>query len=165
VYVGDAKSYLQAYSAALISARKDARSLLPVVVYEGPPPPETCVDWAESQGAIVLNHNLTFRAGLIKSLGDPELAHTRSLWGSYLRLEPQLIMDKLIPHISRTLGVGALAGIDTDHVLWTDPDVIFYKDINSCTIPSPHILSVGPEASRDGVGNCGVIYFNLAAYR
>jgi hypothetical protein len=58
-----------------------------------------------------------------------------------------------------------MAKLDTRHVLWTDPDVIFYKDINSCTIPSPHIMSVGPESTTDGIGNCGVIYFNLDNYR
>jgi hypothetical protein len=54
--------------------------------------------------------------------------------------------------------------VDLDYVLWTDPDVIFLEDIDSCTLPRPRILSVGPDAAMGGVGNCGVIYFNVETY-
>ncbi len=135
-YIGDARAYLQAYTAALLSARKVAHSLLPVLVYEGVAPPRKFVDWVTSQGAIVLNHNITFRPQLIQAAqNNPKVAHTRSLWGSYLRMEPHLVMDKLVPEIIISKGAGFLAQVDTDYVLWTDPDVVFYKNIDSCTIP------------------------------
>ena len=48
---------------------------------------------------------------------------------------------------SDTLGGGASAStdIDLDYVLWTDPDVLFRHDINSCSLPLPRLLSIGPE--------------------
>jgi hypothetical protein len=164
-YIGNAQAYLQAYVASLLSAKDAAPSLLPVLVYEGPQPPEKFVDWVKSHGAVVLNHNLTIRPQLIHAAQNPKVAHTRSLWGSYLRMEPHLIMDKLVPNIINSKGERFLAQVDTKYILWTDPDVVFYKNIDSCTIPKPHILSVGPDASKDGTGNCGVIYYNLKSYR
>ena len=139
---------------------------MPVLVYEGPQPPRKFVEWVVSQGAIILNHNLTIRPQLIRAVEvNPKVSHTLSLWGSYLRMEPHLVMDKLVPLISHNMGASFVGSIDTNYALWTDPDVIFYKDIDSCTIPKPHIMSVGPDASKDGTGNCGVIYYNLANYR
>lgn len=41
---------------------------------------------------------------------------------------------------------GVPAGIDLEHVMWTDPDILFRHDINSCSLPAPRLLSIGPEA-------------------
>lgn len=37
------------------------------------------------------------------------------------------------------------AGVDLETVLWTDPDVLFRRNINSCSLPKPRLLSIGPE--------------------
>ena len=36
-------------------------------------------------------------------------------------------------------------GVDLEMALWTDPDVLFRHDIDSCTLPRPAVLSIGPE--------------------
>jgi hypothetical protein len=54
--------------------------------------------------------------------------------------------------------------VETDYVLWTDPDVVFMNNIDSCELPRPRILSIGPESEMGGIGNCGVIYYNVEAY-
>ncbi len=138
---------------------------MPVLVYEGSPPPDTFTTWASSVGAIIINHNLTIRPQLIRAAQSPFASHTRSLWGSYLRIEPHLVMDKVLDWIVQAYGAKGLRAIDTNFVLWTDPDVFFFSNITSCSIPKPHIMSIGPEALKDGTGNCGVIYYNIRAYR
>lgn len=45
---------------------------------------------------------------------------------------------------------GVPAGVDLDYVLWTDPDVLFRHDVNSCTLPAPKLLSIGPEVGAGG---------------
>ena len=37
--------------------------------------------------------------------------------------------------------------IDDEFVLYTDSDVIFLRDINSCTLPKPRIMAIGPQVS------------------
>lgn len=39
----------------------------------------------------------------------------------------------------------AQAELDLESVLWTDPDVLFRQDINTCSLPVPRLLSIGPE--------------------
>lgn len=38
--------------------------------------------------------------------------------------------------------------VDLETVLWTDPDVLFRRDISSCSLPAPRLLSIGPEVRR-----------------
>lgn len=164
-YVGDGTSYMRAYTAALLSAKKYAPSLLPVLAYVGAPLPRDFTDWVKQNGGIVLNHNLTITQQLTKAARTPGFQHTKGLWGSYLRMEPHLIMDQLVAELQRTRGAEFVRQLDTSFALWTDPDVLFGQDINSCTIPKPHIMSIGPESTKDGSGNCGVIYYNLINYK
>ncbi len=35
--------------------------------------------------------------------------------------------------------------VDLNTVMWTDPDVLFRHDIDSCSLPMPRLLSIGPE--------------------
>jgi len=35
--------------------------------------------------------------------------------------------------------------VDHELVLYTDADVVFTRDINSCTLPRPKVALVGPE--------------------
>lgn len=46
-------------------------------------------------------------------------------------------------------------GVELDKVLWTDPDVLFRQDIDSCSLPMPHVLSIGPEVHRGRVVEVG----------
>ncbi|GBF93900.1 hypothetical protein Rsub_06899 [Raphidocelis subcapitata] len=64
-------------------------------------------------------------------------------------------------------GGGAISvprDVDLEHVIWTDPDVLFREDIDSCTLPRPPLVSIGPEIRPGSTLNCGVMYFNVAAY-
>jgi hypothetical protein len=38
------------------------------------------------------------------------------------------------------------SAVELDYVLWTDPDVVFLQDLDSCVLPKPHILSIGPDS-------------------
>lgn len=33
--------------------------------------------------------------------------------------------------------------IDAEHVLWTDPDVLFRQPVDTCTLPAAHLMSLG----------------------
>ena len=61
-------------------------------------------------------------------------------------------------------GIVDASEVETEYILWTDPDVVFLQDIGSCRLPRPHALSIGPDSDQGGIGNCGVIYFNVSAY-
>ena len=65
-----------------------------------------------------------------------------------------------------TAAAAARAGqVEWEYALWTDPDVLFYADIDACTLPKPPLLSTGPESVPDSKGNCGVVYYCLPAYK
>ena len=51
------------------------------------------------------------------------------------------------------------------HVLYTDTDVMFLKDINSCNLPRPRVLSLGPENVQGQKANTGVVAINVSAFR
>lgn len=57
-------------------------------------------------------------------------------------------------------GAAATVGpveVDLDTVMWTDPDVLFRQDIDSCSLPMPRLLSIGPEVcgrERCMAGSC-----------
>ena len=46
--------------------------------------------------------------------------------------------------------------VDLDYVLYTDCDVLFEKDVNSCTVPPPPAtIYVGGESQKDSIANTG----------
>lgn len=50
-------------------------------------------------------------------------------------------------------------GVDLETVMWTDPDVLFRRDIDSCSLPKPRLLSIGPEVCSGVVlqRHCGTL--------
>lgn len=152
-YIANSSTYLDAYLVALESAMTNAPSLVPILVVQGHIDADV-VDDLQAMGALVVQHTLSFRDKLEKY--TPELI--TGLWGSYLRIDVPNIMPKIERLVDR-------ASVDTNYVLWTDPDVIFLQDVNSSVLPKPRYLSIGPDASPDLAENGGVIYYNVTAYR
>jgi hypothetical protein len=66
-----------------------------------------------------------------------------------------------MPHIKRKLHAGGLGDVDTEYVLYTDADIMFLSDINSCSLPKPAIMSIGPEHEHGTKENTGVMYINV----
>lgn len=55
--------------------------------------------------------------------------------------------DRRIQEQAGAAGMATTAAkpVDLEKVLWTDPDVLFVHDIDSCSLPTPNLLSIGPE--------------------
>ena len=67
-------------------------------------------------------------------------------------------MDKLLPTLNSS-------EVDTEYVLYTDTDVLFFNDFTECSLPKPAILYMGPENIRKKINNSGVLYMNVSAMR
>lgn len=152
-YIANSSTYLDAYLVALESATANAPSLVPVLVVQGSIN-DALVDDLQALGALVVHHTLSFRHKLEEY--TPQLIS--GLWGSYLRTDIPNIMPKVQRLVDHTT-------VDTNYVLWTDPDVIFLQDVNSTVLPKPRYIAMGPDASPDHAENGGVIYYNISAYQ
>ncbi len=165
-YLADSSDYVDHLKVAIISAQRNAPSLVPIIVFTGSMRGNApLVAWIEQHGGYALHHSLTFVNDLKRLSSDPKYSYSQNLWGSWLRVDIVAIMSR----VEKMMGDLALLGhkvprYDTQHILWTDPDVIFEQPIDSCTLPEPYILSVGPEVGMGTANNYGVIYFNLAGY-
>jgi hypothetical protein len=151
-YITNSSTYRDAYVVALESARANAPSLQPVLVVQGHIDPEIISDF-ESLGALVVSHKLSFHDKIQEY--TPDLV--TGLWGSYLRVD----IPSIMPKVRRLVDDQA---IDTEYVLWTDPDVMFEADVNSSILGKPRFLAIGPDASPDNAENGGVIYYNVTGY-
>ncbi len=151
-YIANSSSYLDSYAVALESALTNAPSLQPVLVIQGHIDDKVVED-LKAVGAIVIRHTLSFRNKLQEY--TPELI--TGLWGSYLRID----IPHIMPKIERLVDA---QHVETNYVLWTDPDVIFLQDVNSSVLAKPRYLAIGPDASPDLAENGGVIYFNVSGY-
>ena len=141
--------YFRFVISALNSARRNAPSLIPFVIYDGNLPDGLL----KMPNVHFFRHILSFRTQLEKynSYHDQ--------FGAYYRLDIPVIMDTYIrPTINST-------DVDLDYVLYTDTDVLFLKDINELSIPKPKVISIGPQLHKNRQGNSGVLYFNVTAYR
>ena len=103
--------------------------------------------WFELNGGTVIFHELSFYEKL------PEVKKGL-LSGKYLRFD--------IPDIVATLA--ASEDVDYKFVLYTDADVMFYRDFNSCSINKPRIIALGAEFDRNTKANSGVIYMNVSGF-
>ena len=131
--------------AAVLSAKEHAPSLVPVLIFQGAPNSVTA--WFERHGGTVLFHSLSFLDAL------PETQHGGI--GAYLRMDIPLLMAEL-----PALG----ADVDRTHVLYTDIDVMFLGNFDSCSIPKPAILALGGQHSQMTKANTGVMYMNVTAW-
>eukprot|EP01041_Mallomonas_annulata_P001074 gene1074-2102_t len=146
------EEYFTYLKAALLSARRFAPSVVPFVLFGGTP--EDVPTWlATFDGVSVINHNLSFYSMLKRRGVHPKFAVQH---GSYLRLDIPNAMHKLLPYINETT-------TETNYVLYTDVDVMFFDDVNSCMLQKPAIIAMGPEIERNSTTNSGVIYMNVSA--
>jgi hypothetical protein len=96
---------------------------------------------------------------------DPKWSFSQNLWGSWLRVDIAAIMSRIEKMMASLAEDGLqVPQYSKENILWTDPDVIFQGKIDSCTLPQPHILSIGPEAGMGLALNYGVIYFNVSGF-
>ena len=169
-YMAKVSEYVDALKVAILSARDQAPSLLPVVVLTGPRSSEELVlrQWLHRHGALTLHHELSFHSDMELLRKAPEWAFSQNVLGSWLRVDLPRVLDSLqktqsndrIPRHLRA----ELAAISKDYVMWTDPDVVFKDSMDSCTLAKPQILSVGPEMRMGFPENYGVIYYNVSGY-
>ena len=101
----DYNSYLKV---AMLSAKENAPSLIPVLIYSGAASVSTA--WFEGQGGTVIFHDVPFYTDL------PEIQKPAS--GAYLRLEIPNLMVALEPISADT---------ESEYVLYTDLDVLFLQ--------------------------------------
>jgi hypothetical protein len=140
---------------ALVSARLHAPSLVPHLIYDGDE--DGFTDWVKQLGGVVCFHKLSFFSALkmLSEQGDrPPNAY--KYYPPYMRLDVPLIVNSLEYSHEE---------VDMQHVLYTDVDVMFQKDINSCSLPHPKLMLVGPEFDKGVAANTGVMYLNVEKFR
>lgn len=163
-YLDSSSQYLRYYASAIKSARMNAPSLLPVLVFLNSAPDKYYLEWVLGQEALVIEHKLSFQERITRAIendpGNPKLAKIEHLAASYARLDIAAIMEKVRAEVKAR----QLANIDTEYALWSDPDVLFEQDINSCSLPKPRLVSIGAETIPGTVANCGVMYYHVDAF-
>lgn len=157
--------YIKALKVAVLSARSKAPDLVPIVIITGGKAAAEIPlkEWLQNHGAYVIRHRLSFHRDMEKLAKDPKWAFSQNVLGSWLRVDLPIVMSSVRRSIS-IIADGVWEDVDTNYILWTDPDVIFQDRIDSCTLPRPQILSVGPEFRMGWPENYGVIYFNVSGY-
>ena len=169
-YVAKTDEYVSALKVAILSARAQAPSLLPVVVLTGPDSSEGVAlrKWLHRHGTVTIHHILSFQKDMDALSRDPHWAFSQNILGSWLRVD----LPNVLRALQRAQGssqipkhlAARVAAVGREYVLWTDADIIFRGPVDSCTLAKPQILSVGPELRMGWPENYGVIYFNVSAY-
>ncbi len=139
--------YFSFVIAAINSAKENAPSLIPIVLISGPES-DLPLKVRQLKNVRFISHNLTFYDQLVSSgihMGE---------FGAYYRLDIPVVFQKILPSLNAT-------EIDTGYALYTDTDVLFYNDINECTINKPKVIAIGPEHKHNTMSNSGVLYLNL----
>lgn len=146
--------YFGYLKAALSSAKRHAPSLIPFFIFAGNP--KDIPSWFANfdNYVTIVNHNLSFYEMLRKKGVNPKYSVQH---GSYIRLDISNILPKMLPHLRNA------SNVDTNYVLYTDTDVMFYADINSCLLKKPAIIAMGPEIERNSSTNSGVMFMNVSA--
>lgn len=151
-----ADDYWEALSVAVMSAKAHAPSLQPVLVFLGQPNSRTA--WFEKQGGIVIHHRLTFRhlldEAVEKGWCNPNIVMFQGAFG---RLDAPTLTEKVMPLIN-------VDEFETEYILYTDVDVLFFRDITLCNFPQPpRQLMFGAEMTRGVIWNTGVVLMNVTA--
>lgn len=112
-----------------------------------------------SLGGKVIYHTLSFddklkaklAAGLVKQ-------KWYSQRGTFLRLDISLILPSVMPLYRND------PSIEKEYFLYTDTDVLFLKDITTCSFPNPPpFLSMSAEDKVGLPENAGILYVNSTA--
>lgn len=146
--------YEEMIKVAVISARKNAPSLEPICIFDGPESEFTW--WLKDNNVKVIHHRVSFYNDLIAyaSESDPNSKGATNalhgiLPGVFLRLDLPLIMKK--------------NNLNDEVILYTDCDVLFMKDINIDEIGQIDIFSAAPEHEKNNYDyiNTGVMFINV----
>lgn len=147
--------YWQQLIMSVLSAKEHAPSLQPVLIWLSPANDRT--KWFEKMGGVVLYHKLSF----FHMMQDAVAAGKRdSNWllydGAYARLDA--------PHLSK--GIRPLFDpevFELEYIFYTDVDVIFFKDVTTCSLAKPRYVMYGPETVKGHPFNTGVMLMNVSA--
>jgi hypothetical protein len=146
--------YKRMLRAALVSKMFNAPSLVPNIIYDGDPDDFTA--WWEAQGGRVHYHNLTFYDKIKAAYAADGRLKKQWLtqYGAYMRMDlPYLLAGSTPP-----------PDVEAQYVLYTDVDVLFLNDIDSCTIEPPRHVRMGAEIKRGEIVNSGIMYINMPAF-
>eukprot|EP01024_Parvocaulis_polyphysoides_P004468 TRINITY_DN11114_c1_g3_i1.p1 TRINITY_DN11114_c1_g3~~TRINITY_DN11114_c1_g3_i1.p1 ORF type:complete len:407 (-),score=44.79 TRINITY_DN11114_c1_g3_i1:135-1334(-) len=143
---------------ALTTKNLRAPSLVSMVLYQGPMN-NPFISWLQNHGSIVCAGGNS----IVKELEEAGL--NEQFQGIYFRLVVNEYVDRCLKTKSSDETGFFADQVDLDYVLYTDTDVGFFDDINSCNIFKPKILSFGAEVDRPQIWNTGIIIFNVTAYK
>ena len=147
---GQSLRHMELIEVAIQSAVTRAPSLLPVVRVEphalNKPQMQRFSRFVVQHGGFVVPHTLTFKEDF--SLGSQQ----HEVRGAFARLEIGLVLDGLVKgHIINP------EDVDTSYMLYTDADVMFLQNIDSCTLKKPVVALIGPEMHKGMQYNSGVL--------
>ena len=137
-----------------MSAKARAPSLVPFLLFDGPPCNFTA--WFQAQGGTVVFHSVSFLDLImrdVEQLGITDKGWVRIVRGAYMRIDIPLVLQELDlpPDASR------------DTFLYTDSDVMFLQDFSTCSLLAPALYYMGAEHHKGTIANSGVLYMNTTA--
>ena len=128
-----------------MSAKRNAPSLVPILIYSGTPK-DSVVKRFTDLGARVVFDNPDFLPPRLK---------IRS--AQYLRLDAP-------KHASDLLHTMEFANVSREMILYTDTDVLFLKDMTTCTFTKPKVIALGGEAYPNHAFNTGVMLVSVEPF-
>ena len=170
-YVANNTEYVDALKAAILSGRKVAPALVPVVIFTGPHSADqkALEGWLYRHRSIGITHNLSFQHDMDMLRHDPVWDFSQYILGSWLRVDLPNVLQSIFKAGSLASMSAEfrrdLKAVDREYVFWTDPDILVRGSIDSCTLAKPRVLSIGPELRMGWPENYGVIYFNVSGYK
>ena len=143
--------------ASLLSAVDNARSVVPVLLFDGPED-HALAAWARSAGAAVVLHTPGFKAALPAWVTRPAAWQAGGLPGAML-LDLGAIGGELD-------AIAAEHGAAPGSALFMAADTLVIHDVNTCSLPVPRILSAaGADAAPLTPASFGTLHLNLTAWK
>ena len=152
--------FVDALKVSVLSARLNAPSLEPHLIYLGQP--DTVTGWMESKGVTVHFRVLSFWSSLSRTQRTFRHSDNYINYGAYGRLEIPLVMSELLGAGQGKLFASDGSSVDPEFVLYTDSDVIFAQDVPPRSIHPPNVIAAALEGFFPGI-NSGVLYMNVQA--
>lgn len=170
---GRSVNYLNGVKVMVISARRNAPSLIPVVIYLGGKRTDCFVHWLENHGAYVLVVDRLSFMNLLPSHATDHSSASMANYGAFAVLDlPRFWARVWSNDFANTM---TAAGADREYALFTDADVLFSADIpstmNLAYEPQhfpPRLMLVlserwWPHVVREGF-NTAAYYVNVSAF-
>lgn len=138
-----------------MSAAANAPSLLPNLLYDGSE--DQFTSWYRGVGGVIHNHQLSFMDKLNEAIAlGWKKKEWANMYGAFFRIDLPFVINKMELDSAK---------VETCYVLYTDTDVMFLNDIDSCSFKCPNTMMMGPEHKRGTKTNSGVLVVNVAALR